>query len=83
MILTYVVQIYESIFPIKKKWCKQYKYSMYRLTQKFSDTLRSMGVKILKRNLTHLCCTKSNEINICHSDAQKNIFPIENGVDER
>ena len=28
-----------------KKWFKCYKYFLYRLTQKFSDTLRSMGGK--------------------------------------
>ena len=46
---------------------------MYRLTQMFSDTLRPMRGKILKRILTWLCCTKHNEINICHSDVHRHV----------
>ena len=49
---------------------------MYRLTQMFSDTLRPMRGKILKRILTWLCCTKHNEINICHSDVQDHVSYI-------
>ena len=31
------------------------------------------GVKFLKRILAYSSCTKHNEINICHSDVQKNV----------
>ena len=45
----------------------------YRDTQKFFDTLQPMGEKCLRRILTHLDCTKYNEINISHSHTQKHI----------
>ena len=47
-----------------KKWYKYYKYFLYRFTQKFYATLRSMGEKFLKRILTYSYCTKHNEINL-------------------
>ena len=50
-----------------KKGYKKHKYYVYRLTQKFSDTLHPTGGKNLKLILTYLDCTKYNEINIGHS----------------
>ena len=44
---------------------------IYRDTQKFSDTLRAMWRKDLKRILTCLYCNKWNKIKIWHSDTQK------------
>ena len=38
-------------------------------THNFSDTLRNIGPKFLKRNSIY--CTKCNEINMCHLDSQK------------
>ena len=55
-----------------EKGNKLYKYFVYRLRQRFSDTLQPMG-GFLKRILTHLYCTKYDEIDICHSDVQKYI----------
>ena len=31
------------------------------------------GGKFLKHIITYLCCTKYNEINLCHSDVQKHV----------
>ena len=50
-----------------KKWCHLYKYFVFMLTQKFSDTLRSMRENFLKHILTYLHFTKYNEISISHS----------------
>ena len=33
-----------------------------------------MGGKVLKSNLTSVCCIKYNEINIGYSDARNNVF---------
>ena len=65
------IQICQSIFQIKKCY-KKYKYFMYRLTQKFSLTLRPTG-KCLKYILTYLHCTKCNEISLCHLYVKKSV----------
>ena len=48
---------------------------MYRDAQKYSDPLRSKS----ENNLTSLCCTKCNEINVRYSDVQR-MFAIKNGI---
>ena len=40
---------------------------VYRYIQVYGDG------EFLKRILTYLCCSKCNETNICHSDAQKHV----------
>ena len=45
----------------------------------FSDILRSMEGKRLKRILMFLYCANYNEINICHSDIQKH-GSFKNGI---
>ena len=47
-------------------------HGVYRETQKISDTLRLME-GYLKRILPCLHWNKYNEINLCHSDAQKHV----------
>ena len=47
---------------------------VYRLTQKFSNTLWPMVGKFLQRILTNLYSSKFNEINIHHSDVTKACF---------
>ena len=42
--------------------------------QKFSETLRPMGEKCLKRNLIYVYCILCNEIKICHSGIKKACF---------
>ena len=46
---------------------------MDRGTYKFSDTLRQIDGKFLKRFLAYIFCTKNNEINIYLSDVQKHV----------
>ena len=54
-----------------KKWYQKYKHFVYRLMQKFSNTLRPEEEKCLKHILTYLLCTKYHEINLYHSGIQK------------
>ena len=60
-----------------KKLYKKYKYCVYKLIQKFSDTfsytLRPIGGKWLKHILTFLDWTKYNEIYISPSHTQKHV----------
>ena len=49
------------------------KVFIYRNTQKFSNTLRPIGGKCLKRILKYLYFTKYNKINTCHSDIPKHV----------
>ena len=44
---------------------------MHKDTQKFSDTLRTIGGKYVKRISSY--CSKLRKINACHSDIQNNI----------
>ena len=47
---------------------------LQRNIKMFSNTLRHMGGKKLKRILTNLYFFTYNEINLYHSDIQKHIF---------
>ena len=57
-----------------EKWLKLYKYFLYRLTQKVSNTLRPMAWGFIKRILAYLYRTKYDEINIYHLCMHKNVF---------
>ena len=46
---------------------------LYRGTQEFSETLRHMGRKFLKRIAINLPPTKDNEINIFNADVQNHV----------
>ena len=56
-----------------EKWYKQRKYFVYRVTQKFSNSLRPMEEKFLKLILTYLYYTKYYYISVFHSDVQKHV----------
>ena len=48
-------------------------YTTNGLSRETHKSFSVISFKYLKRFLTYLYCTKHNEINICHSDIQKQV----------
>ena len=71
MKLTYIIQVYKSMFPMKK--------GTYRINILFIDLHKIFPLHcdewegFLKRILMYLYCTKCNGINIYHSDVQNDV----------
>ena len=71
-VLKFIDAISDIKWSILKMLCMELKVS-YKGTQEFSETLRHMGRKFLKRITINLPPTKDNEINIFNADVQNHV----------
>ena len=72
MILTDVIQIYKSMYPVRIGVSAINILFVCRLTKIFRYLMAYVG-NFLKRILTYFYCTKYSKINICLSDVQKHV----------